>query len=261
MNDQGETRDRCGVFSYCRVEEVALMRFRENMLLPSTDLKVRDQVLSCMESVSANPRIKVLVILSAPGARGKEEYLDIFERLRHGTLTMNTIHRLTNVFHQFVTAIAHSGKIVVHANCGRVITPLMNISLACDFRVVSSDTVFENPYLDVGLVPLGGGPFFLVRRLGMAAAWRVLLAREAMGAQEALDMGLVDRVVPPDELEDAALEKARELAALPGRTLGGLKRLVNFEMDGLEAFLELEHRTLIRCVEASGLAEAGLRAG
>jgi len=56
-------------------------------------------------------------------------------------------------------------KIVVHADGGRVIPLFMNVSLACDYRIVADNTVFQNPCIELGLAPKGGSGFFLSKML------------------------------------------------------------------------------------------------
>jgi enoyl-CoA hydratase/carnithine racemase len=253
MSTVTQTRKKCDFFSYTRVDEVGIIRFRDTSLFPGTDLAVRDQVLDCMESVSNNPNIKVLIMFSSPEKTGRDQYLEFFGRLANSKAGITPVHRLCNVFHQFILSIVESGKLIIHANCGKVITLLLNVSLACDFRIVSSDTVFQNPYLELGLVPLGGGPYFLTKRLGQAAAYKVLFSDTDITAREALELGMVDKVAPPDELEDAALTMARSLAKKPERSLSGVKRLVNMELKDLKEFLDREQEILVRCVETSGL--------
>jgi enoyl-CoA hydratase/carnithine racemase len=154
-------------------------------------------------------------------------------------------------FDQFILRIANMDKIVLHATSGKVISMLLNVSLACDFRIISEDTVFHNPYLDLGLVPKGGGAYFLSRKLGIPRALELLLLHKEIPARQALDLGLVDRVVPLEDLETSALEMAHRFDDVPSVTLSGVKRLLNFSLRNLDDHLEVENQELVRILESS----------
>lgn len=141
-------------------------------------------------------------------------------------------------------------KITVHADSGKVISLFLNVSLACNYRIVADDTVFENPCLKLGLVPKGGGAFLLPKMLGASRALEILLSEEDIPAQKALRLGIVDKLVSADELENAALETARGFARKPGTTLAGVKRLLSYSMKDLADFLQIENEVLLRIGES-----------
>ncbi len=132
-----------------------------------------------------------------------------------------------NAVNQFVLKMVGFNKIVVHADSGKVISFYMNISLACDYRIIGDNTVFQNPYLDLGLVPKGGGAFFLSRLLGFSKASELLLSDKDITAEEALRLGIVDKVVPSVELNEAALKIAKNFARKPVDSVSGIKRLLS----------------------------------
>ena len=155
-----------------------------------------------------------------------------------------------NAVDQFILKIVELNKIVVHADGGRVISMFLNVSLACDYRIVADNTVFQNPCLEFGLVPKGGGAFFLSRMLGLKKASETLLSAEEITAQEAMRLGIVDKVVPLGELEEAALKVAQSFAQKPATTLSGVKRLLNYSMKDLQGYLDLENQELIKMLES-----------
>ncbi len=116
----------------------------------------------------------------------------------------------------------------------------MNLSLACDYRIVCKHSVYKNPYLEIGLVPKGGSAFFLTRLIGYRDAKKVLLEDGTICADEALKLGIVDQVVSTSELYETALKKARRYAELPARSLSGIKKLLNCSPGELETCLKCE---------------------
>ncbi len=110
----------------------------------------------------------------------------------------------------------------------------LELAMACDFRIASDDSVFGQPEVNLGIIPGGGGTQRLTRLIGKTRAMEMLMTGEQIGAEEALQLRLVNRVVPASELDaavDALLLQLRRKSPL---TLGILKHAVN---EGLEMSL------------------------
>lgn len=240
------------LFSAKKLEDVIILRFqsKENLLLRATDLNFRDKVLAYLNRVSETDSIKVAVIINSSGEKGSEEYFDFYDHALKQKWDRFPIHRIHNVFAQLIMRIINLNKLVIHANSGSVISLFLNVSLACDYRIVTNDTVYQNPYLKLGLLPIGGGAFFLSKMLGSSKAYEILLSENDITAQEAMRLGIVDEVVSTDKIEEAALNAARRFAQKPVHSLAGIKRLINYSMKDLKDYMELEHQELIRIVEA-----------
>jgi 2-(1,2-epoxy-1,2-dihydrophenyl)acetyl-CoA isomerase len=115
------------------------------------------------------------------------------------------------------------------------------VDLACDYSIVADNTVIHKPYLELGLVPKGGGAYFLKKKLGHSIAYRVLLSQKAITADEALELGIVDEVVPYDDLENAALRTAELFTQSPATSLSRTKKLLNYSWKDLAENLENEN--------------------
>ena len=92
-------------------------------------------------------------------------------------------------------------KLVIHTDCGEVIPLFLNMSLACDYRIVATHTIYQKPYFELGMLPKGGVAFFLCKMLGNSKTLQLLESDKEMNAIEALDLGIVDQVVPYNDLE------------------------------------------------------------
>jgi 2-(1,2-epoxy-1,2-dihydrophenyl)acetyl-CoA isomerase len=116
-----------------------------------------------------------------------------------------------------------------------------NLALAADLRIASDKASFIEIFSRIGLIPDSGGTFFLPRLVGLTKALELAWTADPVDAAEALRLGLVNRVVPHDELMSASLELARRLAEGPTRAYGLTKRGFNVALaSSLDAALEYE---------------------
>lgn len=238
----------CDFFAAEKIEEVILLKLKENLMSLATDLSSRDMLMDYLDRVSEDDSIKVVVMLSSLEKKGSEEYFDFYHKVLTSKSDLKDVHRLHNFFAQFILRIVDLNKIVIHASKGRVISLFLSLGLACDYRIITDKTVFQNPYLRLGLVPIGGVAFFLSRRLRRSKALDILLSDQDLSAHEAMRLGIVDEVVAPDKLEEAALDAARRFARKPARSLAGVKKLINYALKDFEDYLELENQEFIKSV-------------
>jgi 2-(1,2-epoxy-1,2-dihydrophenyl)acetyl-CoA isomerase len=117
----------------------------------------------------------------------------------------------------------------------------LSIALACDLRIASGSCKITTTFAKVGLSGDYGGTYFLTQLLGSAKARELYLTSPVLSAQEAYHYGIVTKVVPDAEVEEAALDLARSLAQGPTITLGYIKRNINnAETMSLEACFDAE---------------------
>jgi 2-(1,2-epoxy-1,2-dihydrophenyl)acetyl-CoA isomerase len=105
-----------------------------------------------------------------------------------------------------------------------------SLALACDLRIASEQASFIQVFARVGLVPDSGSTYFLPRLVGLGKAFEMAYLAEPVDAQEALRLGLVNRVVPAEQLMAATMEVARRLAAGPTRAFGLTKRALRYAL-------------------------------
>jgi 2-(1,2-epoxy-1,2-dihydrophenyl)acetyl-CoA isomerase len=116
-----------------------------------------------------------------------------------------------------------------------------NLALGCDMRIASDRAGFTQAFVKRGLHPDWGGTYFMPRMLGIPRAFEFILSGDVISAQQALDWGLVNRVVPQAGLKDAALEWARKFAAGPPVVYALAKRAIYRNLDAdLTSALEYE---------------------
>ncbi|MCI4323787.1 MAG: enoyl-CoA hydratase-related protein [Thermoplasmata archaeon] len=190
-----------------------------------------------LDEVERDSEARVVVLASASekafaaGANIKEMAgLDPVAAERHATRGQGVADRIERLC---VPVIAAVHGVCLGGGC--------EIALACDVIVASDDATFGQPEIQLGVMPGWGGTQRLPRRVGAAQArWWILSGRPA-SAQEAMEQGLVLRVVPRAELRSAAEAMALELAAKPAEALQAAKLALNGAIDrGLESGLQME---------------------
>ncbi|CAN5227871.1 short-chain-enoyl-CoA hydratase [soil metagenome] len=100
----------------------------------------------------------------------------------------------------------------------------LDLALACDIRIASSVAKLGETYIKMGLAPGNGGTYFLPRLVGSGMAAELALTGDIVSAARALEIGLVNRVVEPDELLDASIQLAEKLASRPRKAIEATKQ-------------------------------------
>lgn len=131
-----------------------------------------------------------------------------------------------------------------------------NFALACDMVVAAEDAVFREAFVRIGLTPDCGGTFFLPRAVGEKIAAELFMTGDAVSAERAFQIGMINRVVPASELVAEAGKLASKLAAGPTASIGRIKRMLNATFsNNLEAQLLLEHQCQIESGKADDFKE------
>ncbi len=140
-----------------------------------------------------------------------------------------------------ITAVARIPKPVIAAITGYALGGGCELALAADLRVAADDARLGQPEIQLGLIPGAGGTQRLPRLVGPAKAKDIVFTGRVVGAEEALAIGLVDRVVPSADVYRTACELAARLAAGPAYALRAAKEAIDrgLEVD-LDTGLELE---------------------
>jgi enoyl-CoA hydratase len=134
-------------------------------------------------------------------------------------------------------------KPIVAAVSGFALGGGCELAMLCDMIIASETAKFGQPEVKIGLIPGAGGTQRLTKAIGKARAMELVLTGRMMTAQEALDGGLITRVVPPEQWYSAALELASEIASMPPIAIQAAKEAVLKSFDlTIDAGLEFERR-------------------
>jgi enoyl-CoA hydratase/carnithine racemase len=151
--------------------------------------------------------------------------------------------RMRKYYHGMIRAIRGLPKPVVALVDGAAVGYGCDLALACDLRIGTERTRFGEVFVKRGLMPDGGGTFTLPRLVGVGKALELMFLGDIVESDDALRLGLVNRVFPSAEAEQQTLAFARRLAAGPPLVLAHVKRAVYAGLEGtLDAALENEVR-------------------
>jgi 2-(1,2-epoxy-1,2-dihydrophenyl)acetyl-CoA isomerase len=160
----------------------------------------------------------------------------------------STLHRLAPQFHIAITEIRRMGKPVVAAINGIAAGGGFSLALACDFRVMAESAVLRQGYTSNGLSIDGGGTFALPRLVGLARALEIAAFDQPISAPQALQWGLVTKVVPDDRVIEEAMSMLEGLAKSALHSFAWSKRLLTESFtNSLETQLELERQGISDC--------------
>jgi enoyl-CoA hydratase len=159
--------------------------------------------------------------------------------------------------HEVLLKIERTPKVVIAAIGGHALGGGLEIALACDFRFAAEgDYRIGVPEVTLGLLPGNGGTQRLTRLIGRSKALDVLLTGDPVNPERALELGIVDRVVPADRLVEEAVEYVARLAAGPGLAIGNIKIAAKIGADlPLEGGLALEREAVWRLFMSEDAAE------
>jgi enoyl-CoA hydratase/carnithine racemase len=139
------------------------------------------------------------------------------------------------------TEVARIPKPVIAAITGYALGGGYELALCADFRVLGAGAKIGQPEILLGVIPGAGGTQRLARLIGPAKAKDIVFTGRHVGAEEALEIGMVDAVVPDAEVYETAVAMARKFAAGPPLALAAAKRAIDEGLDGpLHRGLQLE---------------------
>jgi 2-(1,2-epoxy-1,2-dihydrophenyl)acetyl-CoA isomerase len=207
------------------------------------DLTVARELSEITMAWAVDPSVRV-VVLAGAGARfcvGGD--LQAFAAI--GDDLPRLLTEITTHLHAALARLARMDAPVIAAVQGSAAGAGLGLAAVADIVLAAASARFVMAYTGIGLAPDGASTWTLPRTLGLRAALDLALTNRPMDAPEALAQGLVSRVVPDAELEDATDELAAQLASGPTAALGATKRLLRGSIGrDLEAQMEMESAAL-----------------
>jgi 2-(1,2-epoxy-1,2-dihydrophenyl)acetyl-CoA isomerase len=231
----------------CRIADgVGVMTLNRPPQLNAWIRRLGDDMLEALDGFAADPEVRAVVITGAGRAFSSGADLKDAESLRPDG-TVDVLTPLRESYNPVMMRVRTVDKPVIAAVNGPAAGIGCSLALACDLIVAARSSYFLLAFVNIGLGLDGGASQSLVARVGTARAFEMAYLGERIGAEQALDWGLVNRVVDDDDLQAAAGELAARLAAGPPGSYAAIKRTINArayagfaELLDLEAVLQQE---------------------
>ncbi len=218
------------------------------------DRELGEELQAAVAAVAVDPEVRAVVLTGAGKAfcsGGDLKFFDGWEGPKRGAFGF-----LTVVLHRLICDLRLMPKPVIAAINGPAGGAGFSLAMACDLRLAAGTAKFKQAYTSVGLTPDGGWTYFVARQIGLARAAELLLLDPLLDAERALDLGLVNQVVPAAELAQTASALAAKLAAGPTEAFARSKALLNHSLfGGLETQLELERQGIMASSDTEDFRE------
>ena len=202
---------------------------------------LREDLHDAVMKSTADPQVGAIVITGAGrGFCSGGDVKSMNEKNQTGD-TPPPSERWTPIRDRVLLTMRDCAKPIIAAINGPAAGAGMNLALACDMRIASATAKFSQAFVKRGLGPDWGGTYFLPRIVGTAKASELIFTGDTIDAAEALRLGIVNKVVAPEELMAEAYKLARKIADGPPVAIQLSKRAIQHSLDtDLKAALEFE---------------------
>ena len=200
------------------------------------DSQMREELARAFQHVASQNDIRAVVLWG--GSKGFVGGADVVELAARRPLdAFAATSRAVDIW----AVVAHCRVPTIAALAGPVFGGGNELAMACDLRIASENALFSQAEVNIGLIPGRGGTQRLPRMVGLGKAKEMVLTGEPIRAVEALKIGLINKVVPPDQLLESAMELARTVASKAPTAIRMAKLLMDGGADAsLEAALMME---------------------
>jgi 2-(1,2-epoxy-1,2-dihydrophenyl)acetyl-CoA isomerase len=226
---------------------VATLRMNRPDKLNALNVELGRALVQALIHAGDDKSVRVIVLTGAGRAFCAGGDLTLLRDVRMRQAA-NELQGLLMAGKEICVAIATMPKPVIAAVNGAAAGGGMNLALAADMRIASDQAFFAESFAKIGLYPDFGGTYFLPRIVGPALAAELFYTAETLSAEDALRLGIVNRVFAADKFEEETRKIAETLAAAPPMSLRDVKRtLLGDDRKALETALDEEIRLQIHC--------------
>jgi 2-(1,2-epoxy-1,2-dihydrophenyl)acetyl-CoA isomerase len=203
---------------------IADVRLNRPDRLNALDFPMAEALVAAITRVERDTSVKVVTLTGEGRAFMAGGDVGVFHRA--GENAPQEIARLIELFHQIVRGIRRMKPPVICGVQGAVAGGGLGLALACDLVIAAADATFVPAYTRLGTSPDGGTTWSITRLIGQRHALEWIMLGEQMDAAEAVDIGLINQVVPDNMLAEEVNALAQRIAAGPAFAFASVKRLV-----------------------------------
>jgi 2-(1,2-epoxy-1,2-dihydrophenyl)acetyl-CoA isomerase len=220
-----EPREEKAMFKKINFEKengIAVIRLNRPEVMNAFDIETQEELAKAIEDVRSDEHAKVLIVTGTGRAFCAGMDITALEGMNadQGREFLKKVQRM-------MLNLVSMEKPVIAAVNGYALGGGCNLALASDIIIASENAKFSQGFVKVGLVSDMGGMYFLPRLIGLAKAKELMFIGETLDAKEAYRIGMINRVVPEEDLERVAKELATKMATGPLKPIGLMKAILN----------------------------------
>lgn len=243
-------------------EKIIRITFNRPEKMNALNEQMAEELVSCLEDLDKDQDAQVVIFTGAgkaflAGADLKERFIPKIELRKKGMLKDPT----AEFAERGAIALSRLRKVTIAAVNGAASGLGATLALACDIRLASIAARFTFPFLRLGILPEFGSTYYLPRLIGMGRACELIFTGRIIDAEEAKEIGLVNKVFPEDKLMVEAYSMAQKISKMPPVALAISKRALYQGLRAPDLASQLQYETLA-LVHLFGTAdhEEGVRA-
>ena len=243
-----------------RVEDgnIAVLVFDVPEKMNALDAQCHEDIHAFLDFVERENAIRVAIITGA-GEKSFTAGMDVAQFIGGEDPDAPLVIFEANRFKEAADRIENLAKPVIAAINGYCIGGGVEMATGCDIRIASENAIFRLPEAGLGIIPGAGGIQRIARMVGVALAKELALTARKMGAAEAYEKGLVNKVVPLGQLMDEALDWARQMASQAPLALQLDKLAANLATDTSRQVASTIEALMLHIVQGTEDAEEGPR--
>jgi len=218
-------------------------------------IDVNAAIIRALEEAGDDPEVRAVVITGAGGTFSSG--LDLKDAMQRGPQPPEqNRENMRRYFHGLIRAVRALAVPTIAAVDGYAVGFGCDLALACDLRLVSDRARFGEVFVRRGLMPDGGGTYTLPRLVGLGRALELMYTGDIIDAEEAVRIGLANRIIPAADFEAEVWSFARKIAKGPPIPFRHIKAAVYESLEGgLDAALEREVEGQMQCLASNDFFE------
>jgi 2-(1,2-epoxy-1,2-dihydrophenyl)acetyl-CoA isomerase len=208
---------------------------------------------AALHAASSDPGVRCVVLGGAGGhfCAGA----DLRQNFADDPHMMDHLSDYMDEFHGLVASIVRCDKPTIAMMDGAAVGFGADLAFACDLRVAATRAYVQEKFVRIGLMPDGGGTFWLPRLVGTARAMQMILLAEKVGAPELERLGVVAKTVEADDLREATLAVARQIESGPPLAHAAIKRALYASLGSVEDALRREREEQLKLLHSDDVME------
>ena len=238
------------VFTCRQDTDLAIVTFLKGAKKLATSVNAKETLLMVLKTIKDSREINGVALIYSDEYSGITEYRQFWQKIleekqyydgRSSTVPYKSAAMQT------LETIRTYPKPIVGGMVGDIAPDSLGLNLALDLRIACEGTTYFLPNLQLGFPPSGLLSFYLARSLGPHRATEIMLTKQKISAQEALDFGLITQIVSPEDLENTCFDKLRQLSTIPDCTLVESRRVLQPDLDEVNDFINAGIDGSLRC--------------